>query len=103
MTGWLRRQASHPWVDLIDIHSPRFDPSVYGLTFEQVSGVIHGIQPDGKILRGMDAIREAYRGTRWGWGLAITGWPLLRPLFDALYRWIARHRMMLSRHLPTQG
>ena len=99
VTGWLRRHTVRPELKLMDIHAPGFDPSKYGLTFEQVSGVIHGIREDGKILRGMAAIRQAYHKTRWGWLVAITGWPMLRPVCDALYVWISHHRAQLSRWL----
>ena len=99
VTGWLRRNTIRPGLALMDIHTPGFNPKEFGLTFEQVNGVIHGIEPNGRILKGMAAIREAYRQTRWGWLVAVTGWPLIRPLSDALYLWISRHRAQLSRLL----
>jgi predicted DCC family thiol-disulfide oxidoreductase YuxK len=104
VTGWLRRHTIRPELSLMDIRASEFDPSKFGLTFEQVTGVIHGIQEDGTILKGMAAIRQAYHKTRWGWLIAITGWPILRPIFDALYGWVSRHRAQLSRLLhPMAG
>lgn len=53
---------------------------------------IHAVLPDGSIVTGMDAIRLAFKSIGIGWLAAPTGWPFLRPLFDALYQFIAQHR-----------
>jgi predicted DCC family thiol-disulfide oxidoreductase YuxK len=79
-----------------DIADPSFDPALYGLTTEQVIGAMHGVLPDGSIVRGMAAFRIAYRAIGLGWLAAPTGWPILRPIFDLLYRIFARYRPRLS-------
>ena len=61
---------------------------------------IHAVLPDGKVINRMEVIREAYRITGHGWIMAPTGWPLLRPVFDLLYRFVARNRIWLS-HFMT--
>ncbi len=58
---------------------------------------IHSVAPDGRVLRAMEVIREAYRMIGLGWLMAPTGWPLLRPLFDRLYTHVARNRHRYSR------
>jgi predicted DCC family thiol-disulfide oxidoreductase YuxK len=58
---------------------------------------VHALLPDGRIVAGMEALRRAYAALGWGWLLAPTGWPVLRPLFDRLYALFARHRMRFSR------
>ena len=80
-----------------DITAPGFDPASYGLTAAEVSAFIHGVQPDGRIVKGMEVFRQAYREAGYGWLLAPTGWPLLRPLFDFGYRMFARYRLRLGR------
>jgi predicted DCC family thiol-disulfide oxidoreductase YuxK len=45
----------------------------------------------------VETFRQAYRAVGLGWVLAPTGWPLLRPAFDALYRIFARHRVRMGR------
>lgn len=81
---------------LEDIAAPKFDPAQYGLTHEQAMAEIHGILPCGTLIRGMEVFRRAYGAVGWGWLLAPTAWPLLRPLFDRGYRWFARNRMRLT-------
>jgi predicted DCC family thiol-disulfide oxidoreductase YuxK len=84
-----------------DVTSADFDPGAFGLTIERAMGGIHGVFPDGRVVRGMDVLREVYRRVGRGWMLAPTGWPLVRPLFDRFYDWFARNRMWLS--APWRG
>jgi predicted DCC family thiol-disulfide oxidoreductase YuxK len=81
---------------LEDIAAPDFDASRYGRTFEQLMGQIHGVLPDGTLVTGMEVFRRSYAAVGWGALLAPTGWPLLRPMFDAAYRWFARNRLRLT-------
>jgi predicted DCC family thiol-disulfide oxidoreductase YuxK len=82
-----------------DIAAPGFDAARYGLGQEEVRRFIHGILPDGTVLRGLEVFRRAYREVDLGWLLAPTGWPVLRPLADAAYLWFARNRVRLGRLL----
>ena len=80
-----------------DISSPGFDPLQYGVSREEVFGVIHGVFPDGRIVRKMEVFRQAYRAVGLGWVVAPTAWPLFRWLFDKLYASFARNRFWLGR------
>jgi len=40
--------------------------------------------------------RRAYAAVGFGWLVAPTRWPLVRPLADAAYRWFARNRLRLT-------
>jgi predicted DCC family thiol-disulfide oxidoreductase YuxK len=79
-----------------DIAEPGYDPSHVGRTLDELMGTIHGVLPDGTIITGMEVFRRAYAAVGFGWLLAPTGWPGLRPLFDRLYRWFARNRLRLT-------
>lgn len=81
---------------LVDIAAPGFDPGVYGRSMDEVMGSIHAVLPDGRVIAGMGVFRAAYAVLGWGWLLAPTGWPLLRPLFDRFYAWFARNRMKFT-------
>lgn len=83
-------------LQLIDIAAPEFDPSPYGRTMDELMGTIHGVREDGALVTGMEVFRRAYAAVGWGWVLAPSGWPILRPIFDRLYRWFARHRLRLT-------
>ncbi len=83
-------------LDLIDIASPRFEPAGLGVTLDQVMGSIHGLTRDGRLVWGVEVFRRAYAAVGWGWLWAPTGWPILRPVFDAAYGWFARRRLWLT-------
>ena len=82
---------------LEDIAAPGFDPVRFGNTLPELMGTLHGYFPDGRKTTGMATFREAYRAVGWGWVFAPTGWPVLRPAFDAAYRLFARHRVRVGR------
>ncbi len=81
---------------IVDITLADFDPAALGTTMDAVMGQIHGIAPDGTLLRGMEVFRRAYGAVGKRWLLAWTAWPILRPIVDQLYLWFARHRVRIS-------
>ena len=83
-------------LELVDITSGDFDASRYGRTMDDVMGTIHGVKADGSLVTGMEVFRRAYQAVGWGWLWAPTGWPILKPVFDAAYRFFARHRLRLT-------
>jgi len=98
---WLKRRDRNGRLALEDIAALGFDPAKHGLTREEVSRVLHGVRYDGKVVRGMEAVREAYQAVGLGWLLAPTRLPGVRALSDAFYRWFARNRLTLGRVLET--
>lgn len=91
-----RRDAGRGRLDLEDIAAPGFDPARYGTTLHDLMARIHGVLPDGTLVEGVEVFRRAYAAVGLGWLVAPTRWPLLRPLFDAGYRWFARNRLRLT-------
>lgn len=79
-----------------DINATGFDPDRYGKTFDELMAEIHGVYPDGRIVKGPAAFRAAYGAVGLGWLLAPTGWPLLKPFVDWLYAQFAKHRIRLG-------
>lgn len=94
---WLERRNSHGHLAFEDVASPDFAPAYYGATREELLGVIHGVFPDGRIVRKVEVFREAYRAVGLGWLVAPTGWPVLRWVFDGLYLVFARYRVRIGR------
>ena len=94
--AFLQRRNHHGWLAFANIAAPDFDPAAYGVTREDLMGVIHGVFPDGRLVRKMAVFREAYRAIGLGWLLAPTGWPGLRWLADRGYEWFARHRLTIG-------
>lgn len=100
--GKLRELDRRDRMATIDIAAPGFDPAAHGLIRADVQRRMHGILPSGEVVRGMEAIRRAYRAAGRGWIVAFTGWPGLRPVFDRLYNLFARNRMRLGRWLGRE-
>ncbi|QYK48413.1 MAG: DUF393 domain-containing protein [Phycisphaeraceae bacterium] len=76
-----------------DISGPHFVASDWGVTHEEAMAQMHAYTSDGDKVIGMEVFRRAYALVGWGWLWAPTGWPILRPAFDALYRLFARNRV----------
>src|SRR5689334_5948774 len=93
---WLSRLNRSGRLALEDIAAPGFDPSLYGVTMDDLMGHLHGVFPDGRKTLGVATFREAYRAVGLGWLLAPTGWPGLRWLFDFAYLLFARYRIRLG-------
>ncbi len=93
----LRERNRDALLVFIDISAPHFDPTPYGVTLAAMNAEIHGVLPDGSMLRGVQVLRLAYAAVGLGWVLSPTGWAPLRPLFDVGYRVFARHRQAISR------
>lgn len=79
-----------------DISSPSLDASRYGVSREELLGVIHGVFPDGRVVRKMEVFRQAYSAVGLGWLTVPTGWPVLRSVFDWGYEWFARNRIAIG-------
>jgi predicted DCC family thiol-disulfide oxidoreductase YuxK len=95
--NWLLRFNRAGHLEFEDIAAAAFDPSRYGTTREELMRVMHGVFPDGRIVREVEAFRQAYRAVGLGWLAAPTGWPILRPIFDRLYSLFARNRVRFGR------
>ena len=93
----MQKRNRHGWLAFEDIAAPNFDPAVYHTTREELMGVIHGVFPDGRMVKKVEVFREAYRAIGLGWLLAPTGWPGLRWLTDGGYEWFARNRLGIGK------
>jgi len=94
---FLQRRNAAGRLAFEDIAAPGFDAAAYGCTQTELMGVMHGVYPDGRLVRRVAAFREAYRAVGLGWLLAPTGWPGLRWVADRAYEAFARNRMRLGR------
>ena len=73
------------------------DADAAGITPAQMSALIHARDAQGRWIIGVEVFVLAYRVAGLGVIARIWSSPVLRPLWDRLYPWIARHRMVLSR------
>ncbi|MBN1342604.1 MAG: DUF393 domain-containing protein [Phycisphaerae bacterium] len=94
---FLRRlDAGRRRLAIEDITDLAFDPSKYGTTMEALMGQIHGVLPNGRLIKGMAVFRQSYAAVGLGWLLAPTNWPMIRPIADRCYHWFARNRLRLT-------
>ena len=82
---WLKQRDCRGRLLTEDISAPSFRAEDYGLNRDEVMAVIHGVTSDGRILKRIDALREAYRVVGLGWLTVPLGWPLLHGIADWLY------------------
>ena len=94
---FMQRRDKHSRLAFLDITSPSFEPSRFGLTEDDVHARLHAVEADGTVIEGVEVFRRAYGEVGLGWVLAPTSWPVLRPLADAGYRLFARYRVRIGR------
>jgi predicted DCC family thiol-disulfide oxidoreductase YuxK len=93
----LKRLDRYGKMEFINFREPDFAAKELPVSMQSLEKQIHAITPEGEIISRMDVIRKAYQLAGRGWMVAPTNWPLLRPLFDALYMLVASNRMFISR------
>jgi predicted DCC family thiol-disulfide oxidoreductase YuxK len=96
---WLKRRDRAGHLATEDIAALGFDPARYGLSRDEVMSMLHAVRVDGTVVKGMDAVREAYRSVGLGWLLWPTRLPVLRTVSDCLYRLFAKRRVRWGRLL----
>ena len=96
---WLRQHDRKGRLALEDLSRPNFDPSFYGLTRDEASAALHAVLANGEIVRGIDAVAEAYRAVGLGWVATMIRLPVAHTFFKGLYRIFARNRLWLGQLL----
>ena len=80
----------------IDVSDINFDTAQVGIPKEEMMRSIHAIKPDGSIVTGVEVLRLAYSAVGLGWISSATTWPILKPLCEWAYKYLARNRYQLS-------
>ncbi len=93
---WLKRRDRKGRLALEDISALGFNPARYGLSWPEVQGVLYGVLPDGRVVRRVEAIRQAYRAVGLGWLVVPTRLPVVSWMLDRDYGAFARHRAWLG-------
>jgi len=86
----LRNQAG--LLRFIDVSAPGFDAAPPGCSKQDLLRLMHAQRADGTVIRGVAVFRLAYAAVGLPWVSRALSAPLLRPLSEALYPWVARHR-----------
>ena len=94
--SWMSKRDKKGNLAFEDITAPDFDPTRYGLTHQEVMGVIHGVFHNGRIITKVEVFIEAYRLLGLGWLVAPLSWPLIHPIANLAYELFARYRVPLG-------
>ena len=82
------------FVDIADLeYSPQENA---GIDFETAMGRIHGILPDGTIVRNVEVFRRVYEIIGLGWIYTATQWPVIGSVVDWIYGLWAARRLQLT-------
>ena len=81
----------------VDIAAPEFDRQAWQLDERtDLMGRMHARLPDGRLVAGMESLRQIETMLGRGWRLGWTRWPLVSPLCDWAYRVFAKNRYKLA-------
>jgi predicted DCC family thiol-disulfide oxidoreductase YuxK len=83
----------------VDASPVDFISPVPGATRDELMNMIHAVQADGTVVRGVEVFRLSYGAVGLGWVTAPTAWPVLRQLADRAYPWLVRNRYRIPRPL----
>lgn len=98
MHNLMRRNARELLV-FVDVTAPGFDAQPLGASQQDLMTLIHARCADGTLVRGVDVFRLAYTAAGLPWVSALVSLPVVGPLTDALYPWVARFRNQIPRWL----
>ena len=92
-----KKDALRGKVAFVDIASDDYNPEENaGIDFETAMGRIHGILPDGTIIKNVEVFRRVYEDLGMGWVYAITKLPILGAIANFIYGIWADLRLKLT-------
>ncbi|AFZ43632.1 thiol-disulfide oxidoreductase DCC [Halothece sp. PCC 7418] len=92
-----KRDAGRGLVKFIDIADDNYQPEANGgVDFETAMGRIHGVLPDGTVVKDVEVFRRVYEALGMGWVYAITKLPVVGAIADWVYGLWADRRLALT-------
>ena len=92
----LQRLDKESKIVFTDIKSSSFDPSVYGLTFDEFMAEIRGRLPDGTMIKGVEVFRRLYVAVGFSKIVLLTRLPLVASMLEFGYRLFAKNRLRFT-------
>ncbi len=93
--AWLRNREPCQ-LAFQDVHADGFDPTILGVSLNDLLAEIHGINAEGALIKGIDVFAIAYSVAGLAWLAAPMRWSWSHPLLKWLYAWFARYRTPLA-------
>lgn len=91
------RDGGRGKVAFVDIAADDYSPEENGgIDFETAMGRIHGVLPDGTVIKNVEVFRRVYEALGMGWVYAITKLPILGALANFIYGIWADLRLPLT-------
>ncbi len=94
--SWLRKRDRRQRIEFVDIAEADFDAADTGKTFDQLMAEIHGREPNGTWVTGVEVFRRLYDAAGFKRFVAVSRWPLIRHGLGAGYHVFARYRTRLT-------
>lgn len=92
-----KRDAGRGKVAFVDIAADDYNPEDNGgVDFETAMGRIHGVLPDGTVIKNVEVFRRVYEALGMGWVYAITKLPILGAAANFIYGIWADYRLQLT-------
>lgn len=92
-----KRDASRGLVSFVDIADDDYNPEENGgVDFETAMGRIHGVLPDGSVIKNVEVFRRVYEVLGMGWVYAITKLPIFGAIANFIYGIWADLRLALT-------
>jgi predicted DCC family thiol-disulfide oxidoreductase YuxK len=92
-----QKDAGRGLVKFVDIADQNYNPDENaGVDYEMAMGRIHGILPDGTVMRDVAVFRRVYEVLGMGWIYALTKIPLMGWLANQVYGIWAKLRLRLT-------
>ena len=75
---WLRKRDKQQQIAFIDIASDQFPEQDYGKSFKELMSEIHGRQPDGQWITGVEVFRRLYAAAGFRRSVWVSKLPVVR-------------------------
>ncbi|MDR9402207.1 MAG: DUF393 domain-containing protein [Halothece sp. Uz-M2-17] len=92
-----KRDGGRGLVKFVDIADENYQPEANGgVDFETAMGRIHGVLPDGTVVKDIEVFRRVYEALGMGWVYAITKLPIVGAIANWVYGLWADRRLALT-------
>lgn len=92
-----KRDGGRGKVKFVDIGADDYNPEENGgVDFETAMGRIHGVLPDGTVIKNVEVFRRVYEALGMGWVYGITKLPIFGAIANFIYDIWADYRLKLT-------
>ena len=101
--AWLARLDRRGRIRFTDIADPNLETEGIGLDRARLMGRIHGRDPHGKIVEGVEVFRRLYGAVGFRRLVTVSRLPGVSHALDAFYGWFAKNRLRLTGRCDSEA